>query len=200
MNEDLKYWICLDLDKRYTLKTKLEHLEKEKNIIKVCEKLHINLNVNFNKYIEYMQKNNIYCIPISYKEYPKNLRRLRYPPIIIYAKGNYSLLNEKKMIAVIGARNCSNYGKEIAKKIGKYLAENNINVVSGLAMGIDVFSHIGCINENITNKKVKFYSLNIYDYLAILWLDMLETYRNFRRSEFILRFGDKEKRIKNFKN
>ena len=152
MNEDLKYWICLDLDKRYTLKTKLEHLEKEKNIIKVCEKLHINLNVNFNKYIEYMQKNNIYCIPISYKEYPKNLRRLRYPPIIIYAKGNYSLLNEKKMIAVIGARNCSNYGKEIAKKIGKYLAENNINVVSGLAMGIDVFSHIGCINENITNK------------------------------------------------
>ena len=46
----------------------------------------------------------------------------------------------------------------------------------------------------------EFEYLNIYDYLAISWLDVLETYRNFRRSEFILRFGDKKKRIKNFKN
>ena len=44
----------------------------------------------------------------------------------------------------------------------------------------------------------EFEYLNIYDYLAISWLDMLETYRNFRRSEFILRFGDKKKKNKKF--
>ena len=184
MNENLKYWICLDLDKRYNLKTKLEHLEKEKNIIKICDKLHIELNSNLNKYLEYMQKNNIYCIPISYKEYPKNLRRLRYPPIIIYAKGNYNLLKEEKMIAVIGARNCSNYGKYIAKKIGKYLAENNINVVSGLAIGIDVFSHIGCINGNITNK-------NSGKAIAIIGngLDNIYPYENKKIAEKIIENG-----------
>ena len=131
-----------------------------------------------------MQKNNIYCIPISYKEYPKNLRRLRYPPIIIYAKGNYNLLKEEKMIAVIGARNCSNYGKYIAKKIGKYLAENNINVVSGLAIGIDVFSHIGCINGNITNK-------NSGKAIAIIGngLDNIYPYENKKVAEKIVENG-----------
>ena len=88
------------------------------------------------------------------------------------------------MIGVIGARNCSNYGKDIAKKIGKYLAINKINVVSGLAVGIDVFSHIGCINGNITNK-------NSGKAIAIIGngLDNIYPYENKKVAEKIVENG-----------
>ena len=53
------------------------------------------------------------------------------------------------IIGVIGARQCSTYGKSMAKQIAKELVENNITVISGLAMGIDSYAHIGGIRQTI---------------------------------------------------
>ena len=152
MEEKIKPWINLYLDDKHNLKTKLEYIQKEKNINRVCKKLHVKENSRINQYIDYMKRNNIYCIPITSKEYPEKLKMLKYPPIMLYAKGNINILLENRMIGVIGSRECTNYGKEIAIKIGKFLAKNNIHVVSGLAIGIDSYSHIGCIKENSINK------------------------------------------------
>ena len=49
------------------------------------------------------------------------------------------------MIAMVGCRECSNYGKEVSIKFSYELAKNNITIISGMAKGIDSYSHIGCI-------------------------------------------------------
>jgi len=52
-------------------------------------------------------------------------------------------------IAVIGSRECTIYGKQMAKQISKELVDNNITVISGLAKGIDTYAHIGGIKQTI---------------------------------------------------
>lgn len=101
---------------------------------------------NLDKYIEYMKMEKINIITINDKEYPKNLKQINDYPMYLYAKGNLELLN-RKSIAVVGSRNCTNYGKCIAKDISKKLVKNNYVIVSGLARGIDTFSHIGALNN-----------------------------------------------------
>ena len=98
-----------------------------------------------------MKKNNIKILNYFDKNYPKALKNLYDAPVIIYAIGNVNILNESKAIAVIGARNASNYGIYVARKIGQFLSRNNIHTISGLALGIDVNSHIGVLKENHIN-------------------------------------------------
>lgn len=49
-------------------------------------------------------------------------------------------------VAIIGARKCTNYGKKVAFEIAKQLSDMNINVVSGLALGIDTYAHLGAMH------------------------------------------------------
>ena len=77
MEEKIKPWINLYLDDKHNLKTKLEYIQKEKNINRVCKKLHVKENSRINQYIEYMKENNIYCISITSKEYPEKLKMLK---------------------------------------------------------------------------------------------------------------------------
>lgn len=51
------------------------------------------------------------------------------------------------MVAIIGARNCSNYGVHMAKELGQVLAMHGIGVVSGLARGIDGIGQLAALNE-----------------------------------------------------
>ena len=56
------------------------------------------------------------------------------------------LLN-KKCIAIIGSRNCSEYGKTMAKKITEELVQNDVVIVSGMAVGIDTVAHKSCLEN-----------------------------------------------------
>lgn len=80
------------------------------------------------------------------KEYPKKLLKIKDSPEQLYVLGNESLLNKKSM-AIIGSRDCTIYGYEQAKKFAKELAQENICVVSGMAIGIDSAAHIGAKGE-----------------------------------------------------
>ena len=99
---------------------------------------------NLEKYIEYMDKNNIYMITLHDKEYPNKLRNIYDKPVILFAKGNIELL-QKKAVSIVGCRDCSIYGKNIAKKLSYELAKKDFCIVSGLARGIDKFAHIGAL-------------------------------------------------------
>ena len=99
---------------------------------------------NLNEYINYMERENINLITIYDKEYPEKLKKINDYPMYLFAKGNIKLLN-KRSISMVGSRNCTNYGKIVAKKIARQLVENNYVVVSGLAKGIDTYSHIGAL-------------------------------------------------------
>lgn len=91
-----------------------------------------------------MLKNNIDIISIHDKEYPANLKQIYNPPIHLYIRGNKNILNNIN-IAIVGCRECSTYGKNVAQKFAFDLSKNGINIVSGLAKGIDSHSHLGSI-------------------------------------------------------
>ena len=94
-----------------------------------------------------MEKNNIDIIAIEEKEYPNKLINIYDSPICIYIKGNKNVFGNKS-IGIIGCRNCTEYGKIISKKFSYDLAKENINIVSGLARGIDSFAHLGAVTAN----------------------------------------------------
>ena len=71
-------------------------------------------------------------------QYPKGLRDARHPIELFYYKGDITLLDDGvKRVSVVGARNCSEKGKQDAARIAALLAENKCVVVSGLAKGRD---------------------------------------------------------------
>jgi DNA processing protein len=76
--------------------------------------------------------------------YPKKLKQIYDRPTKLYVEGNLEILNSRS-IAIIGARNCSRYGANIAYKFGYELAKRGITVISGLARGIDAYSHWGAV-------------------------------------------------------
>ena len=80
------------------------------------------------------------------KFYPERLKNIDSPPKELYCLGNLELLNYKNNIAIIGSRNCSIYGERVAKDFAFNLAKEDVCIVSGLAKGIDSFSHIGALN------------------------------------------------------
>ena len=86
----------------------------------------------------------IKTIKINNKEYPEKLKQLENPPKQIYVLGDWGILNDFS-IAIVGCRLCSDYGKNMAQSIAYNLAKHNINVISGLALGIDTNAHLGCL-------------------------------------------------------
>ena len=85
-------------------------------------------------------------VNMNSRYYPERLRNIDDAPKEVYCLGNIELLNYKNNIAMIGSRNCSNYGERVAKDFAYNLAREDVCIVSGLAKGIDSFSHIGALN------------------------------------------------------
>ena len=149
--KELVNWLMLAEYKKITNKKKIELLHTYKNINEICSIFNLNQEEKIDKYIKYMQEKNIQIISYYDKTYPQQLKNLYDAPIVIYAIGNCRILNSKNKIAVIGARKASNYGINIARQIGIFLSKNNIHTISGLALGIDVNSHLGVLKENSLN-------------------------------------------------
>ena len=76
--------------------------------------------------------------------YPPLLRHLPDPPICLYVRGRLEP-EDGVAVAIVGARRCSTYGREQARRFGYQLASNGLTVVSGLARGIDGESHKGAL-------------------------------------------------------
>lgn len=161
MLEDKKYWVWLSLIKGLGSKRKQKLLEVYKSpkrlyYLRRNELLKISgigtqtvdnilddrIKEAVNKHIYYMEKNNIDIISIVDKYYPQYLKKIYDPPISLYIKGNKEILNNRG-IAIIGCREASEYGKKAAKYFGYNLSKVGINIISGLAKGVDSYSHIG---------------------------------------------------------
>jgi len=94
----------------------------------------------YNKLIE----RDIRFISCESSGFPKKLTYLPDMPKGIFYQGR--LPDAKRLsIAIIGARNCTSYGREIAGDFARQLAANDIQVISGLARGIDVSAHKGAL-------------------------------------------------------
>lgn len=96
------------------------------------------------EHLNYMNLNHIDIISVLDREYPYLLKQIYSPPICIYIKGNKEIFKSFSL-GIVGCRDYSNYGKEITQKLSFDLAKNSVNIVSGLARGIDSFAHLGAI-------------------------------------------------------
>lgn len=83
------------------------------------------------------------------KEYPSLLREIENRPKTLYCRGNIKLLSSFS-IAVIGTRKSTHYGREVTEKIISDLANYNITIVSGLALGIDSIAHQSALDNNLS--------------------------------------------------
>ena len=77
-------------------------------------------------------------------DYPEKLLYIKNPPEKLYVRGKLPDPN-KKTVSIVGARNASDYGHTLAKTLSRILSLNDVQVVSGLAMGIDTSGHIGAL-------------------------------------------------------
>lgn len=100
------------------------------------------LKLKINPEVEYQDlcSQNISFLALHDKNYPRLLKHIPQPPLILYYKGNLQCL-EKECIAVVGTRKNTAYGKNCTRKIIKELVEQNITTVSGFAQGIDALAH-----------------------------------------------------------
>ena len=78
--------------------------------------------------------------------YPSRFHVSDDPPIILYYKGDISILEKARTIAVVGTREPTEYGYRIGIRVGEILANAGVIVVSGLAVGCDTSGHQGALN------------------------------------------------------
>lgn len=98
--------------------------------------------------IGFIEKYKIKPLFITHKDYPKRLLNCYDSPTLLYYKGEADL-NAAKIIAVIGTRSHTDYGKQITEKLVEELREQNILVISGLAYGIDAIAHKMAVKNNL---------------------------------------------------
>lgn len=91
-----------------------------------------------------LQEKGIRLVTFLDQEYPRRLKPLYDSPAVLYGIGRFPD-EERPAAAIVGARDCSHYGRETAEALGKVLAESGIQVISGMALGIDGAGHRGCL-------------------------------------------------------
>ncbi len=127
-------------------KSQLEEIKNlsKKDIISIEKSKNSSIVKNdYNK----LKNKNIYFLTIDDKEYPSKLRNIYDPPFGLYIRGKLPR-EDRVTISVVGARNCSDYGKEVALKLSRELASCGVQIVSGLALGIDGYAHKGALNAS----------------------------------------------------
>lgn len=101
------------------------------------------------KELEELEKNKSYLITYKDPNYSELLLQIPdFPPVLSY-KGNISLLNHDKIIAIVGARNSSINGRSFATKLAKDLVRAGYVTTSGLARGVDTSVHSGSTGNTI---------------------------------------------------
>jgi len=73
--------------------------------------------------------------------YPQLLKEIHKPPSPLYYRGTMPE-NDTLLVAIVGSRKSTNYGRKVTSQIVKALTESGITIISGLAFGIDITAHI----------------------------------------------------------
>ena len=130
----------LNTDSEKLMKSKLFSGDEIKKII-LCLKKQDEFKAHFEK----MSLKQINMISIEDESYPERLKLIPDPPFFLFYSG--TLPNEDApTLSVIGARECSYYGEEAASMIGELCGKRKIQLISGMARGIDSISELACVN------------------------------------------------------
>ncbi len=110
-------------------------------------------NFNPDQELEKLAKENISFITVDQPDYPKLLKQIHNPPFILYFKGHLDNLHEQTL-AVVGSRKMTTYGQQATTTLVEQLANQDIIIVSGLALGIDALAHATAVARQKTTVAV----------------------------------------------
>ena len=97
---------------------------------------------------EFIEKYKIKTFFLTDKDYPKRLLNCYDSPTLLFYKG-IADLNASKIVAIVGTRTNTEYGKQFTEKLVKDLSEQNITIISGLAFGIDAMAHKAALKHGL---------------------------------------------------
>lgn len=98
--------------------------------------------------IRFMDDNAVRPIFYLDSDYPRRLLQCDDSPLMLYYKGNADL-NANRVVAIVGTRNITEYGKENCRKLVEDLELDGVMVVSGLAYGVDTLAHQESVKRGI---------------------------------------------------
>ena len=98
--------------------------------------------------VKFIKDNDIQALFFTDKNFPQRLKNCNDSPVMLYYKGNADL-NTEKIVAVVGTRMPSPYGKQTTEKFIAELTESGCLVISGLAYGIDITAHKACLDNGL---------------------------------------------------
>lgn len=131
-------------------KASISQLEKTEGIGTVRAR-HIKQFSNFSpleKEIDFIEKHNVKPLFLTHPNYPQRLLHCYDSPTLLFYRGNANL-NAPRIVAVIGTRLHSAYGKQLTENLVQTLAAYNVLVVSGLAFGIDAIAHKAALRHHV---------------------------------------------------
>lgn len=160
MDENTKFWLCAVLaglgpsgarkliDRYGSIKNvfslSVKELRDSGIPLKTAENIARWKQLPWEEEIKFCKENNISLISIDDNLYPRLLREIHNPPLLLYVKG--TLPSDSDIcVAIVGTRNPSLYGIRIAEKFAEKLSLYGITVVSGMARGIDTAAHKGAL-------------------------------------------------------
>ncbi len=119
------------------------HMFSEKQIDRIFD---IKKNTDIRGHYEEMLDKGIRMLTLNSDDYPEKLKKIKDAPPFLFLKGR---LFEKNAVtvSVIGARECTVYGQNVAKRLGELLATEGISLISGMARGIDSISQNAAVNS-----------------------------------------------------
>ncbi len=94
--------------------------------------------------LQRLRQNNFSLLTWNDPAYPALLREIYTPPMLLYVNGDVELLN-RPSIAIVGSRAATSYGLKIGRRLGAELSAHGLNVVSGLALGVDAAAHAAAL-------------------------------------------------------
>ncbi|MCI2426055.1 DNA-processing protein DprA [Candidatus Acetothermia bacterium] len=102
--------------------------------------------ISIDREFEQAAQMEIKIVTILDPDYPQLLREINDPPPVLYIKGQYTK-EDAIAIGIVGTRRASQYGRMVATKLAKDIAQLGLTVVSGMAMGIDTAAHRGALQS-----------------------------------------------------
>lgn len=113
--------------------------ERERGLLLLAKK-----DTVWKKQWEKAIERDVSIITCIHEQYPEKLRHIYQPPKCLYVKGK--LPDESRIsLGIVGARDCTAYGRDMARMFGYRLAEHGVQIISGMAKGIDGWSHQGAL-------------------------------------------------------
>jgi DNA processing protein len=98
--------------------------------------------------IRFIEKYKIRAFFITDEGYPRRLLQCYDPPTMVFYKGTADL-NASRMLAIVGTRNNTEYGRQFTEKLVKDLKDEQVTIVSGLAFGIDAIAHKAALKHEL---------------------------------------------------